>query len=92
MIPESRLGPIFRDTPGTLRDTATDRRLLQEVVDDVGSTLGTDKYGNIWSARLLPDGTQVWTQVRNGEIINGGLNLVPRNFHPLTGLASPTVP
>lgn len=92
MIPESRLGHIFRDTPGHLRDTAANRRLLQEVADEVGTTLGTDKYGNIWSAKLLPDGTQVWIQVRNGEIINGGLNLVPRNFNPLTGLSSPTPP
>jgi len=61
VIPESCLGHIFRDAPGHLRDTVANRRLLQEVAEDVGTTLGTDKYGNIWSARLLPDGTQAWT-------------------------------
>lgn len=85
MIPDSRLGHIFRDAPGHLRDTAANHRLLQEVAEDTATTLGTDKYGNLWSARVLDDGTQVWTQVRNGEIINGGLNLVPRDFSPLTG-------
>ena len=92
MIPENRIGHVFRDAPGHLRDTVANRPLLQEVADDAATTLGTDKYGNIWSTKLLPDGTQVWTQVRNGEIINGGLNLVPRNFNPLTGLSSPTPP
>lgn len=28
--------------------------------------------------RDLPDGTQAWAYVRNGEITNGGLNVIPR--------------
>jgi hypothetical protein len=48
--------------PSHLRDTIT----LKD-----GSTL--EKY-----FRTMPDGTQAWAEVRNGEITNGGLNVIPR--------------
>jgi len=88
-IPEGRAGHIFRDAPGHLPDTPANRSLLQGVADDAGTTLGVDKWGNTWSARTLDDGTQVWVQTRGGEIVNGGLNQVPRTFHPETGLSAP---
>jgi RHS repeat-associated protein len=78
---------IFRDAPGHLADTPANRRLLQDVADDASTTLGTDKFGNAWSARTLDDGTQVWVQTRNGVIQNGGLNQTPRVFNPITGLS-----
>ncbi len=86
-IPEDQLPHIFRDTPGHLPDTPANRKLLQGVADDPATTLGTDKYGNTWSARTLDNGTQAWTQKRNGNIINGGLNQTPRPFNPQTGLS-----
>lgn len=39
------------------------------------------------SARTLDDGTQVWAQTRNGDIVNGGLNQTPRPFNPQSGLS-----
>ncbi len=78
---------IFRDAPGHLADTPANRRLLQRVADDASTTLGMDKFGNVWSARALDDGTQVWVQSRNGVIQNGGLNQTPRIFDPTTGLS-----
>jgi filamentous hemagglutinin len=80
---------IFRDAPAHLADTPANRTLLQGVADDASTTLGTDKFGNVWSARTLGDGTQVWVQTRNGVIQNGGLNQTPRVFNPETGLSSP---
>jgi filamentous hemagglutinin len=91
-IPEGRLGHVFRDAPGHLLDTPANRKLLQGVADDPATTLGADKFGNTWSARTLDDGTQAWTQTRNGDIINGGLNPTPRPFNPQTGLARPQRP
>lgn len=77
-IPEGRVGHIF---------TPASRKLLQGVADDPRTTLGADKFGNTWSARTLDDGTQAWTQTRNGDLINGGLNPTPRPFNPQTGLS-----
>jgi hypothetical protein len=84
---ESQLRHIFRDAPGHLADTPANRALLQNIADDATTTLGTDRFGNVWSARTLEDGTQVWVQVRNGIIQNGGVNPMPRVFNPKTGLS-----
>jgi hypothetical protein len=80
---------IFRDAPGHLADTPANRALLKGVADDASTTLGTDRFGNVWSARTLEDGTQVWVQTRNGVIQNGGLNKTPRVFNSETGLSGP---
>lgn len=89
---ESELGHIFRDVAGHLPDTSANRQLLQGVANDPKGSMGTDQFGNTWSAKTLPDGTQVWTQTRNGQIINGGLNQTPRAFNPQTGLSAPVRP
>jgi len=91
-ISESRAKHIFRGSRGHLPDTQENRRLLQELAADKSARLGTDKYGNVWSAKLNPDGTQTWVQVRHGEIINGGLNQAPHPFNPETGLSAPVKP
>lgn len=89
VIPEGRVKHIFREAPGHLPDTPANRSLLQELAADASASLGTDRFGNTWFARVNPDGTQLWVQVRNGEVINGGLNLVPRNYNPQTGMSAP---
>ena len=78
---------IFRNAEGHLPDTPANRQLLQQVADDPSTTLGTDKFGNVWSARTLEDGTQAWVQTRDGVIRNGGLNQTPRVFNSNTGLS-----
>lgn len=89
---EAQLRHIFRDAPGHVPDTPANRQLLQSVADDATATLGTDRFGNVWSARINSDGTQTWVQSRNGVIINGGVNQTPRTFNPRTGLSSPVGP
>ncbi len=63
-----------------------------DVSNDSKTTLGSDKHGNEWSAKILDDGTQAWTQSRNGEVINGGVNKEPRDYNSETGLSSSTRP
>lgn len=73
---------IFRNARGHLaEDTPENRELIESALDPAnlrstttlkdGTTL--EKY-----FKTLPDGTQVWAEVRNGTITNGGLNATPR--------------
>ena len=88
LIPNNRIGHIFRNAPGHLPDTPDHRQLLIDTAFNSSNYLGTDKWGNDWYAYIQADGTQVWVQVRKGEIINGGLNLTLRPWHPTTGFSS----
>jgi len=45
-----------------------------------------ESNGNEWYAKTQSDGTQVWAQVRNGNIIDGGLNKTSKLFNSETGL------
>lgn len=87
-IPEARLGHIFRLAEGHVLDSPENRQLLLDVADDVRTTLGADRFGNVWSAVMRTDGTQVWVQARNGQIWNGGVNQTPRVFSSETGLSA----
>jgi|GEM_PF-4014628 len=91
-IKENFSKKIFGDREGHLPDTPANRQLLENVANDQATTLGPDKFGNQWSAKTLEDGTQVWTQTRDGNIINGGLNESPIQYNPETGLSSPIRP
>jgi RHS repeat-associated protein len=84
---EGQMKHIFREAEGHIADTPTNRQLLLDVADDTATTLGTDRFGNTWSARTLEDGSQVWVQTRNGVVQNGGINAVPKQFNPKTGLS-----
>ncbi len=92
VIKDSRTKKIFGSRDGHLPDTSQNRKLLQDIANDPKTTLGPDKHGNVWSSKNLENGTQVWTQTRKGEIINGGVNQTPRVYNPETGLSSPTKP
>jgi len=48
----------------------------------------TDRFGNEWYAKTLEDGSQIWTQVRKGQITNGGLNPNPRIYNSQSGLSN----
>jgi filamentous hemagglutinin len=77
---------------GHLSDTPQNRQLLVDMANDKTALLGTDEHGNAWYGRKLPDGTQIWAQVRGNVIINGGLNQMEKTFNPVTGLSAPEVP
>lgn len=89
---KAQLKHIFTEEEGHLPDTPENRKLLEDLANDRGAISGPDKYGNTWSKKELPNGTQVWTSVRNGIIQNGGLNTSPKAYNPQTGLSSPAPP
>jgi hypothetical protein len=71
---------IFRDAPGHLPDdTPANRALLQGAVRPQ-NLVGTNQWGISTYRETLPDGRQVWVEVRNGTTItNGGVNDAPRS-------------
>lgn len=79
-IDEKSSRHIFRAKEGHLPDTPENRELLVRTAGDKGNYLGRDIHGNRIFARLTADGKQVWVEVRNGMIRNGGLNQIPREF------------
>jgi hypothetical protein len=81
-IDESRVVHIFRDALGRFPDdTELSRQALIDVANDPTNILGADHFGNAWAAKTLPDGTQIWVQIRDGRITNGGINQMPRHFN-----------
>lgn len=77
-IAEDSAGHIFRNGLGHLaEDTPENRALLESAVksDNYVETKypGVDVY-----RETLPNGTQVWAEVKDGSITNGGVNSTPR--------------
>ena len=77
---------IFDDRPGHLPDNPENRKRVKEVVTNPTKYLGPDKHGNWWYGEILPDGTQLWGEARGEEITNGGLNEIPKEYNPDSGL------
>lgn len=75
-IAEANAAHMFRTATGHLPDTAANRLLLQTTV--CAENFAFTRNGIDTFRRLLDDGTQVWVEVRNGVITNGGLNVIPR--------------
>jgi len=81
-IDETRRDHIFRQAEGHFReDNAVNRQTLIDVANRPANLLGTDRFGNAWFAEIGSDGVQIWAQVRDDKITNGGFNLTPRVLH-----------
>ena len=88
-IDERRVKHIFRRADGHLPDdTPENRGLLLSVANNPRNRLGEDRFGVVWAEQTMPDGSQVWVQIRTGQIINGGLNPKRRNFDLASGLSA----
>jgi len=85
---EKRASHIFRKIEGHFEeDTPAKRKILIDTALNADNYLGKDKWGNNWYGKTQADGTQIWVQVRKGEIINGGFNEIPRPWNSLTGFS-----
>lgn len=78
-IAEGNAGHIFRNAPGHLaEDTAANRAIIQSAADS-GVLVRTSPQGVQTFRQLLPDGTEAWAEVYQGQITNGGVNVTPRS-------------
>ena len=82
----SQLKHMFAERPGHLPDTPENRTLLESVANNPNNYLGTDSMNTQWYVQIQSDGSQIWARVWNGSIFNGGINEVPREWNPVTGL------
>jgi hypothetical protein len=74
-----QLNHIFRNAVGHIPDTPANRRLLSQVASNPANRVGVDQWGNVWYAKIQPDGSQVWVRTTNGVITDGGLNQTARS-------------
>ena len=92
-ISEKDANHIFKNEPGHFpKDTPENRKLLLELVSNEKNFLGKSGSGSGWYGKVLSNGKQLWAEVRNGLIRNGGLNDIPKKFNPQTGLCRPFQP
>ncbi len=86
---ENNIKHIFRDAEGHLQDTIGNRQAILDLANDPKNYYSSpDAHGNLWCARILEDGTQIWASIRDGKIRNAGLNKTPIKWDCTTGLCS----
>ena len=86
-IAESDLPHIFRNKPGHFGEsTEVNRQILISIASDFANFLGKCERGSLWYAKTLENGIQIWAEVRNGQVRNGGFNSTPKIYNPKTGL------
>lgn len=66
---------IFRTDKGHVPDTATNRALIRKAAA-LGQVVKALQGGAVRRALVLPNGVEVWADVRNNIINNGGMNLL----------------
>ena len=64
---KARVNHIHQNKPGHISDTPANRKMIENV-SCPKNYVGTDQYGNYWYRKILNDGRQVWSEVRNGVI------------------------
>ncbi len=90
---KGRMNHIFLKKEGHMLDTPENRNLLRDLVKDIKNYCGQDTSNrNDWYAKIMEDGKQLWARVRNKKIISGGINNVPREWCPETGLCKSLMP
>ena len=83
---DSQLKHIMGERAGHLPDTPENRKLLEDLANNLDYFKGKDKSGNDWHIRMNDDGTQDWVRHQNMVINEGGRNQSPINWNDKTGL------
>ena len=83
---------IFKDRSGHIIDTPENRAKILDLVRNPENFLTPGNWDKLWFGKILPDGTQIWAEVRNNTIINCGINDIPREANSETGLSRPDKP
>jgi hypothetical protein len=84
----SQMGHIFRKKDGHLLPGPESRSLLRGLVRDAKNFVLRDDFGRDWYAKVLENGSQLWAEVKNGYITNGGINEVAKACNRATGFKS----
>ncbi len=61
--------------------------MLMDMALDMQYYLGSDELGTVWFGKILPEGGQLWAKVRGEFILDAGINAIPKEYNPYTGLA-----
>lgn len=75
---------IFRKAEGHLEDTPNNRRIYEDISDDVNNFIGDDGHGNNLYSRIIR-GREYWVYERNGIIQNAGCNGNNYRYHNKKG-------
>lgn len=84
VIPEGKLANHLFKGANKLADTPANRALIQKISN--GKPLGVDQYGKSWFAKILDNGTQIYTYTRNGVVKGAGTNQTPVDIIARYGL------
>ena len=74
-----------------LADTPENRALLENTANNLGVLVGIDDDRNAWSAGLQADGSIIWTQAKDGVILNAGIYNQQQSVQPMDLTDLPTV-
>ena len=81
-LPQGRAANhTFSGRPGKFADTPANRKIIEDIANGGGTSLGRDKFGKQWYVKMLPDGRQAYVYAKDGIIKGAGFNKPPR---PLT--------
>ena len=69
------LGHIFKGNPGHFeKDTLENRNFIESAAASQDNWVGTNRHGLDIYLKTMPDGSQAWAEVWEGEVRNGGKN------------------
>lgn len=92
-ILEDKAPHIFRKASGHLEeDTPENRKIFEDVVNDVQCYLGKCEWGTEWYQKTLDNGKQIWVEVYKNTIRDAGINDEPKAYNSKTGLKELTKP
>lgn len=79
----SQLGHIFKDSPGHFKENIPKNRdFIKSATESPSNIVGKKSSGTQIYLKTMPDGSQTWAEVWEGEIRDGGRNNFPKQWVP----------